>query len=361
MKYLVMECHPGYAIVLDNDGRFIKAANMNYEVGQTVYNIIEYIESIPKEDINNNTKKTKILSLRHHKGLYNLIASAACICFIALNAWYFVFMTYATVEVKINPDVLIYANSLNYVKNIRPLNEDGASILEDYDYKGKKLNDVSLELTKVAKEKGYLENNNDINIIVRSRHNKWAEKAESLITGDMNTYLNDINREDIALSFTYLDTDELEDVYIVEESISELPDASDEDSFEESTEESFEEFIEESIEESVEEVIESTTKEPTYESTSAITVKPETKEPATTMVPVVTVEPTTSSSHLEIPDHTYDDDDDDRDDHFDDEFDDDSEEDDNYEADNDNDDDDDNGKDDEHDDSDDRDENEDDD
>ena len=225
MKYLVMECHPGYAIVLDNDGRFIKAANMNYEVGQTLYNITEFVEMPAEHTIDNKTdcinkhniSKTKILSLKNHRRLYNLIASAACICLIALNSWYFVFMTYATVEVKINPDVLIYVNSFNYVKNIRSLNSDGDAILEDYNYKCKKLSDVSLELTKTANAMGYLENNNDISIIVRSKHNKWAEKAELTINNEIDSYLNDINREDINFSFTYLNTGELEDIFVIDE------------------------------------------------------------------------------------------------------------------------------------------------
>ena len=37
MNYLVMECHPGYAVLLDEEGRFLKAANLRYEIGQTVY------------------------------------------------------------------------------------------------------------------------------------------------------------------------------------------------------------------------------------------------------------------------------------------------------------------------------------
>ena len=36
MKYMVMECHPGYAVLLDEEGCFRKAANLRYEVGQTV-------------------------------------------------------------------------------------------------------------------------------------------------------------------------------------------------------------------------------------------------------------------------------------------------------------------------------------
>ena len=40
MSYLVMECHPAYAVVLDESGRFLKVANLNYEQGQTVSSVI---------------------------------------------------------------------------------------------------------------------------------------------------------------------------------------------------------------------------------------------------------------------------------------------------------------------------------
>ena len=41
MKYMVMECHLSYAVVLDENGSFLKVANMRYEVGQTVENVVE--------------------------------------------------------------------------------------------------------------------------------------------------------------------------------------------------------------------------------------------------------------------------------------------------------------------------------
>ena len=37
MSYIVMECHSSYAILLDEEGRFLKAANLHYQVGQRVY------------------------------------------------------------------------------------------------------------------------------------------------------------------------------------------------------------------------------------------------------------------------------------------------------------------------------------
>ena len=36
MEYLVMECGLSYAVVLDQEGRFIKVPNLGYEVGQTL-------------------------------------------------------------------------------------------------------------------------------------------------------------------------------------------------------------------------------------------------------------------------------------------------------------------------------------
>ena len=40
MKYMVVECHPGYAVVLDDDGNFLKVANRKYEVGQLVTEVV---------------------------------------------------------------------------------------------------------------------------------------------------------------------------------------------------------------------------------------------------------------------------------------------------------------------------------
>ena len=36
MNYLVMETKRSYAVLLDQEGRFLKAANLHYQVGQTV-------------------------------------------------------------------------------------------------------------------------------------------------------------------------------------------------------------------------------------------------------------------------------------------------------------------------------------
>ena len=49
MKYLVMESEPGYAIVLDEEGRFLRVANRGYAVGETLTEVIEMaVPAAPK-------------------------------------------------------------------------------------------------------------------------------------------------------------------------------------------------------------------------------------------------------------------------------------------------------------------------
>ena len=43
-----MECRRSYAVLLDQEGRFVKAANLRYEVGQTVFDPVLLEEPAPK-------------------------------------------------------------------------------------------------------------------------------------------------------------------------------------------------------------------------------------------------------------------------------------------------------------------------
>ena len=67
MNYMVLECHPGYAVVLDEEGHFLKVANRQYEVGQMVTDVVQ-MQVPPK-------KKAK-------KWIYSLAAMAACLALI---------------------------------------------------------------------------------------------------------------------------------------------------------------------------------------------------------------------------------------------------------------------------------------
>ncbi len=64
-----MEVHPAYAVVLDEEGRFLKAANLRYQVGDTVRDIVELRR--PKE------KRPALW-----KPLSGVAGLAACLCLV---------------------------------------------------------------------------------------------------------------------------------------------------------------------------------------------------------------------------------------------------------------------------------------
>ena len=87
MKYLVMETHPAYAVLLDQSGRFLKAANLNYHVGDTVMDIIELS---PSPD----SGQKRIRLLRRMTG--SLTAAAACFLLLFFGVYRPNFTPYGT-------------------------------------------------------------------------------------------------------------------------------------------------------------------------------------------------------------------------------------------------------------------------
>ena len=87
MNYLVMEVHPAYAVVLDEEGRFLKAANLHYQVGDTVHEIIAL--QVPRRK---NTYLWKAVS-----GLAGL---AACFCLIFFGYYQPNFTPYGSLRIR---------------------------------------------------------------------------------------------------------------------------------------------------------------------------------------------------------------------------------------------------------------------
>ena len=71
MNYMVMECHPSYAVLLDEEGRFLKAANLHYETGQVVHDPV-----LMKEE---HAKQRNLMRWARS----GMAAAAACFCFPA--------------------------------------------------------------------------------------------------------------------------------------------------------------------------------------------------------------------------------------------------------------------------------------
>lgn len=180
MKYIVMECHLSYAVVLDENGRFLKVANRHYEVGQTVTDIIEMQvpQSVPQK------KKT-------NKWMYSLAAMAACLMLVVTSVFQIRQMTYASVYMTINPEVRIDVNRNDVVVGLDGINPDGDDLITGYDYKKKDLDLVMDELVDRAIDMGYLHEGGQISLVLDADSNEWIVSHSDTLTSSLNEHLNE--------------------------------------------------------------------------------------------------------------------------------------------------------------------------
>ena len=180
MKYIVMECHCGYAVVLDNEGRFIKVANRQYEVGQRVSEVIEMQvpqDAAPKKKVN--------------KWLYSLAALAACLVLIVTSAFQMEQITHASVYMTINPEIRIDVNKNDVVVGLEAVNADGDALIEGYDYKKKMLDLVMDELVDKAIDMGYLHEGGQISLFLDAENDEWKVSHGEALATHLNEYLSE--------------------------------------------------------------------------------------------------------------------------------------------------------------------------
>ena len=174
MKYLVMECGLSYEVVLDQEGRFLKVANLNYQVGQTVEEVIPF-----REESTVWWKKPAVWST----------AAAACVLLVCFTVFQFLFSTIGTVRMQINPDLQISVNRLNRVISVEALNGEGAEVMGDDSWFGQLLEEVSDQLADRAMELGYLEDGGDIWLSAQSDDDSWKTSWETALSEELDDHL----------------------------------------------------------------------------------------------------------------------------------------------------------------------------
>ena len=175
MNYLVMECHPGYAVVLDRDGRFLKVANRNYQVGQ-------YVSQVEPMRM---PKKTPV-----KKWLYPLAAVAACLVLVITAVFALNPQPYASVYITINPEVRIDVDKNDMVLDVAGVNADGIALIEDYISKGKHLDTVMDELVDRAIEMGYLHQGGQITLTLDAQDQQWVVSHTDALGAHLQEHLN---------------------------------------------------------------------------------------------------------------------------------------------------------------------------
>ena len=176
MNYMVLECHPGYAVVLDEEGHFLKVANRQYEVGQMVTDVVQ-MQVPPK-------KKAK-------KWIYSLAAMAACLALILTLVIPGFQQPYASVYIKINPEVRLDVNRQDIVVGLSGVNQDGIDLIQGYVFQGKHLDLVADELVDKAIADGYLQPEGQITLSLDSSDLTWVENHRQSLTSELQIHLQD--------------------------------------------------------------------------------------------------------------------------------------------------------------------------
>ena len=181
MSYLVMECHPAYAVVLDEQGRFVRVPNLGYEVGQRLDDVVTFDAAVL------SFEQTR--PRRARRGLAAALAAAACLCALVIGGFAVWQTPIGTVHMSINPEVDIDVNHFDRVVGLEGDNEDGEKLVEGFSYYGRTIDEVSDDLAVRAKEQGYLVPGGTIQITVESDDEEWRIATEDRLIIELEVHL----------------------------------------------------------------------------------------------------------------------------------------------------------------------------
>ena len=197
MNYMVMECHPSYAVLLDAEGRFLKAANLHYKTGQIVHDPV-----LMKEE----PAKQRNLMRWARSGM---AAAAACfLLLIGFNYYQNNVVSYSSIYLTINPEIQMDLNRKGSVTRLEGINEDGKTLLEGYDGKGKDKITVTDELIDRAIEMGFLSEGGQISFSIDAPDDALIQKYGEELQTEVLKYLE--NQFTITVEITNYQTGETE-------------------------------------------------------------------------------------------------------------------------------------------------------
>ena len=160
MKYVVMECHDGYAVLMDEGAGFVQAANLHYSVGQTVTDPLIMQESGPEQ------KKFTI------RRILPAAAAAACLALASTAgiAYYTgKYKTHSVVVMSSDANIKMYLNKQGEVLSLQGEDEYAEEILKDYDGKLKSKIDVANDLLAKQIEEGRLNNDDTVDFYLSAK------------------------------------------------------------------------------------------------------------------------------------------------------------------------------------------------
>lgn len=186
MKYVVMQCTKGYAVLMDEESKFYFAANLNYEVGQTVTNPV-------------------ILSNKYKDGkpvmtiIKTIAAAAACIGVISIPCYSYYnknLKPCSTVTFASDTAISMTLNSSGKVLSIESDNEYGSKIIEKVNIKGKDNVEAANEILQAEISEGYISAGDTVEIYVEAKSDEKVEDIKSKLETELPKHDIKVNIHD---------------------------------------------------------------------------------------------------------------------------------------------------------------------
>ena len=159
MKYIVMECHGGYAVLMDEAARFVKAANVHYKVGQTV------TDPILMEKVTEKTPSRNITVIRRFAAA---AASLAVFAGMGYGYYYQNVKPHSSVIICAASDICLSLNTKGHVISVTTDDPAGEAIIKEYDYKGKDKMKVAGDILEIDKSKGLISSGDSVRMYVNA-------------------------------------------------------------------------------------------------------------------------------------------------------------------------------------------------
>ncbi len=171
MRYMVMEVYPTIVILLDEDGRWYKAANRDYEVGQSVFDPI----LMPEDTVIERTDRSAwIRPLRRATAALGAIA-AVLVFFVVFQIATFNTVLSSSIYMSVNPRVVLQLNEDGAVIDAHALNPDGEELLDGYPAKRRDKNRVIRDLARRANDMGLLSQGDTLTLDIDADEKTFAD------------------------------------------------------------------------------------------------------------------------------------------------------------------------------------------
>lgn len=167
MTYLVMENRLSYSVVLDETGAFHRVANLGYEVGERVSDVV-----MMEGFFEGCERKTGISRVRK---ISSIVAVAACLMLALIPMMNIIMSAEATIIMNINPKVEIRVDEDDKVTDLDPKNKDGEALIERYTYEEKHIDTVTADLLARAVEMGFLKDGKKISVDINAEDEEWGK------------------------------------------------------------------------------------------------------------------------------------------------------------------------------------------